>query len=565
MPAQHTSPRTRRSVGALLALVLVALALVAFGPGSASAADTTTPVTVSATSPSTSSLKVSWTAATGAGFDGWVIHLKDTAGRTWPPTAAPKASRSTVIDGLVAGMRYEVQVVGYGTPMALGSALGTVQGASCAGVTGTCVSLGSTAKGVATNVGQGILHGTTVKSDLTKAAALEPASWRIGATDFARMERARGIGGAVTLLMSDPWRGWADRNGLAGQNPWADWDKYRTYIQAIVQWHINAGMLPEYWEVQNEPDYADQYTATPPATRALILEQFKVAHDAIRALLPDARIVGPSLAQYRLSSPQAPVDLRSFLDYMVANDLQFDLSWHEIGNSVPNSINGDPRSIVSHVQSVRAAIADRGLQDVRLHINEYGAAWNFDQPGSHVGYLEALETAGVDVASMACWPVVDLGISYGTCFADPGLLDGLISPLGLETDTYAVHKAYAAMDGTRLQAATTDVWTSAYAVRDAAGTVRSLVGRHESCVVGVDEGCHAGIAAAPAGKPVTLALTMPCRSKYVLTVRLIANTRNTLPSVPTTVAYKTLRCGSAKVALPGLTDGSAYDVVAKPI
>lgn len=564
MPATHTSPRTRRSVGALLALVLVTLALVAFGPGSASAADTT-PVTVSATSPSTSSLKVSWTAATGAGSEGWVVYLKDSAGRTWPPTVASRASRSTVIDGLVAGTRFEIEVVGYGTPMALGSAIATVQSSSCAGVSGTCVTIGSTAKGVATNVGQGILHGTTVKSDLSKAAALEPASWRIAATDFTRMQRAREVGGAVTLLMSDPWRGWADSHGLAGQNPWADWDRYRTYVQGIVQWHMNAGMLPEYWEIQNEPDYHNQYTATPPATRALILEQFTVAHDAIRALLPDARIVGPSLAQYRLSSPQAPVDLRSFLDHMVANDLRFDLSWHEIGNSQPATISGDPRSVASHVQSVRAAIADRGLQDIRIHVNEYGAAWNFDQPGTHVGYLEALETAGVDVASMACWPIFHLGTKYGTCFADPGLLDGLISPLGLETDTYAVHKAYAAMDGTRLQAATTDVWTSAYAVRDGAGTVRSLVGRHESCVVGVDQGCHTGIAAAPLGKPVTLALTMPCRSKYVLTVRLIANVHNALPSVPTTVAYKTMRCGTAKVALPALTDGSAYDVVARPL
>ncbi|MFL6204046.1 MAG: hypothetical protein ACJ739_01720 [Acidimicrobiales bacterium] len=560
--------RIRPLRSGLLLVVALALGIGApFATPTAQAAATTTPITVTATSPSSSSLKVTWTAPTGVDVATWAIFPKDSSGRSWPTTFACKGCRSATVDGLVAGMRYDLSVVGYAaTTTAVGNAAATVQVGNCSGVLGTCVSIGSTKTTAVTHVGQGLLHGTTVMSDLAKAAALNPQSWRLAAGDMTRFQKARQVGGAITVLMSDPWRGWADRNGLVGKNPWADWDKYRQFIVGTVQFHIATGNVPEYWEIQNEPDYATQYTSDQPATRALILEQLKVAHDAIRSVLPDARIVAPSLAQYRFNEPTALVDLMSVLDHAKANGLRYDLAWHEIGNSQPGTLAGDPKSIVAHVQSIRAAIADRGLTDVRIHINEYGAAWNFDQPGSRVGYLTALETAGANVAGMACWPVVKDGISYDTCFSDPGLLDGLISPLGTETDTYAVHKAYAAMTGSRLQTSATDVWTSGLSTIDSTGKLRALVGRHQSCTLAVDQGCHAGLAVAPLGKPVTLALKVPCTNRYDLQVQLIANVHNSGPAVPVTVSNTyNVRCGTTqKVLLPALTDGSAYSVVSTP-
>jgi hypothetical protein len=564
MPATPRHPVVRRGLGALVAGLVLATAALVLAPARAEAV-TNPPVTITATSPSTSSLKLTWSAPVGVGSQGWSIHLKDSAGRTWPATTACTACRSTVINGLLAGTRYDVTIVGYGTtPVGVGTTVGTVQAGTCAGVTNTCVSVGSTAVGAVSHVGQGFLHGTTAATDTSKVAALDPQAWRIASGDFARFTRARQLGGDITLLMSDPWRGWADRNGLAGQNPWADWAKYSEFIAGSVRYHVAAGMVPEYWEVQNEPDWAANYTDAVPATWALVLEQFKVAHDAIRSVIPDARIVGPSLTNYRLASPTAVIDLISFLDHAKANGLRFDIAWHELGNGQPATLSGDPHAVIAHVDSVRAAIADRGLTDVQIHINEYGAAWSFDQPGVHVGYIAALETAGVHIANTACWPVVHLGISYGTCFADPGLLDGLLSPLGLETDTYAVHKAYAAMNGQRTQTATNDAWTSATAARDAGGVVRGLVGRHQSCTVGLDGGCHAGIAPAPVGKTVTLAMTVSCRTKYDLRVQLISNVHNGLPSIPVTVVAKAASCGSTKVTLPALTDGSAYSFTASP-
>ena len=559
--------RHLRPIRALAAVLLTAVTLSVAAPFVTSAtAATNPPITVTATSPSTSSLKVSWSAAAGVGSAGWSIHLKDSAGRTWPGTSACVTCRTATIEGLPAGMRFDIQVVGYGTtPAGLGATVGTVQAGSCAGVTGSCVTVASTRGADVRHNAQGFLHGTTSATNMDKVDALDPQSWRIAAANFQRFARARQVGGAITVLMSDPWRGWADSHGMVGQNPWADWNKYREFITSTVQFHQSAGMVPEYWEVQNEPDYATQYTADQPATRALILEQYRVAHDAIRAVLPNARILGPSLSQYRFSEPVQPIDLRSFLDFAKANGLQFDIAWHEIGNSQPATLAGDPRSIVSHVDTVRAAIADRGLTDVRIHINEYGAAWNFDQPGVRVGYMAALETAGVDVAGVACWPIVSGATSFDTCFSEPGLLDGLLSPLGLETDTYAVHKAYAALSGRRVQTATTDTWTSAIAAADTQGTVRALVGRHQSCTLAVDQGCHAGIAPAPAGAPVTLALQMSCATRYTLTVQLVGNVHNALPGSPLTVLTSSgRRCNSSKVALPALTDGSAYLVTATP-
>jgi hypothetical protein len=379
--------RPTRPFRSLAAILTTAVALSVAAPFITSAdAATNPPITVTATSPSTSSLKVTWSAPAGTGTGGWVIYLKDSAGRAWPGTSACITCRSATLDDLVAGMRYDITIVGYGTtPIALGTGVGTVQAGSCAAVGGTCVTVSSARGASVSHNAQGFLHGTSSSTSTAKVDALDPQSWRIPARSYAPFVRARQAGGTVTALLSDAWRYWADTHGLVGQNPWADWTKYQEFVVSTVQLHQSLGLLPEYWEIQNEPDHALAYTDSQPETRALVLEQFRVAHDAIRSVLPNARIVGPSLSQFIFADATRTLDLRSFLDFVKANGLRFDLAWHELGHSSPASIAGDPRAVVSHVDTARAALADRGLTDVRIHINEYGAAWNFDQPGVRVG------------------------------------------------------------------------------------------------------------------------------------------------------------------------------------
>jgi hypothetical protein len=489
--------------------------------------------------------------------------VADSQGRSWGKRTACIDCRSTLVDGLAAGMRYRLSIIGWGTTATVGLTLDvTMPAGACAGVTGTCVAVGSQTREAAAHAAQGFVFGMTDRTNVDLVKNLSPRSWRIAPHTPDSFTRARSMGGDITLVLSDSWPAYASQNGLPGANPWADWSQYATFVTSTVKRHVALGMLPEYWEVQNEPDGKGIYTSGSPATRALVLEQYKVAHDAIRSVVPDARIVGPSLSMFRYRDAAAVIDLVSFLDHAAANGLRFDLAWHENGNNALGQFEGDAKSLIGHVDMARQLVADRpSLSDVRVLINEYSAPWNFDQPGATVGYMAALETAGVDGSNRSCFPLPVLGLLYDTCFSQPGLLDGLLLPDGSKADTYAVHQAYAAMTGPRLQASTTDRSTSALSAIDG-GTVRALIGRHQSCTALLDSGCPVGWLPALLGTPVTVKL--PCRGTDAHRVRVELVTDSApVAAVAATVLSKTFKCsrGALTVKLSGLADGSVYSVV----
>ena len=556
--------RAVRPVVALLAALLVLGSLGVAPLPTARASAATPTIAVTATSTSTSALEVRWVPSAGYSAQAWSLNvLEDASGRSWGQRTACKDCRSTVIDGLSAGVAYRIVVIGWGDTVASGEARATVSSASCAGVTGTCVTVGAGTRPAAAHVGQGFLFGTTAATDMAAVTALAPRSWRIAPHTPDSFARARAAGGDITLILSDSWRAYVKDNGLLpGTNPWDDFAAYRAFVTSTVRRHINLGMLPEYWEVQNEPDGNNIYGLLSPATRPLVLEQHRVAHDAIRALLPDARIVGPALAKFRYRDALATVDLESFVDFAASNGLRFDIAWHENGNNVLGQYDGDPKSLVGHVDMVRQLIADRpALGQPRILINEFGAPWNFDQPGASVGYLAALETAQVSGANRACFPIRVGLTTYSTCHSEPGLLDGLLLPDGSKADNYLVHQAYAAMTGARLQTSTTDRSTSALSAQDG-GTVRTLVGRHQSCTQGANQGCP--LLWKPGQTGTALTVKLPCADggTYDVRVERIDDLAPTAATAITVLASKmTCSGGALSVKLPGLADGAVYSVV----
>jgi hypothetical protein len=127
--------------------------------------------------------------------------------------------------------------------------------------------------------------------------------------------------------------------------PWSNWSAYSSWVTTTVQAIMASGEQVTYWEPYNEPDTQGYYSSDNFATvtPALLLQQFLVTYQAIKAADPTAAIIGPSLMVWEDypdeygSALQEP-DMVTFLDFAVANNLQLAaVSWHEIDDSLgPN-------------------------------------------------------------------------------------------------------------------------------------------------------------------------------------------------------------------------------------
>ncbi|MGV3758348.1 MAG: GH39 family glycosyl hydrolase, partial [Actinomycetota bacterium] len=336
--------------------------------------------------------------------------------------------------------------------------------------------------GESTGVGLGILRGLTTRTDPARVGALRLNHHRIGAVEVERFQVAKAAGGAISVVLSDAWGAYTQQGGRGTLNPWEDWDLYRQFVTDVARWHVVLDQVPDYWEIQNEPDLRQWYpstTAGQEPTRERVLEQFAVAHDALRAVLPDARIVGPSVSSLH-PVPGALVDVPSFLDFAVERGLQVDaISWHELGDDCGGQCNGGPRALAQNVETVRAMLGDRpSLGEPELHVNEFGGRYEFHKPGTAVGYFAALAASGVSKANSACWVARYEEGAYDGCFHDPGTLNSLLladgtTPIG----AWWAWKAYADLQGRLLPASASQPDLSVVSAAEG-DTVRVLLGRH---------------------------------------------------------------------------------------
>jgi hypothetical protein len=197
-------------------------------------------------------------------------------------------------------------------------------------------------------------------------------------------------------------------------------------------------------------------------------------------------------------------------------------------------------------------------------VNEWDAAWNSRQPGAIVGYLSSLAYAGVDVANMACWGTSLSGQERSTCFARPGMLDGLLLDDGTTpTDAWFVHTAYAQMTGggaTLLGSSIADPEASIVATVDPAGTIRVLLGRHTGCQAGVDEACPTSMSYA-APKQVHGILTVGTGAQtYSATVGKIPSVKAALQA-PQALSTGTLAVSGGKLDLGTWSVGDGEAIV----
>jgi hypothetical protein len=465
----------------------VATAL-ALGPGS-SRADTSTTATATVASPT--QITISWPAPSATvTVTKWIVLASRSAdGAIAGMQTVCGTCTSATFDYLSPGTTYRFAVAGLGAPSGTIWASRTATTATdpiCAGVTQPCTAVDAT-RSIAptTGVGLGLLRGLTTRTSAASVAPLSLNYHRIGAWEPERFATARQAGGQIDIVLSDAWPRYAQATYGRQLNPWEDWDGYRRFIVGIVQWHRAHGLVPDYWEIQNEPDLAIWYptpTVGQGPTEARVLQQFAVAHDTIRSVLPDAKIVGPSVGNFD-PIPGAVISLGSFLDFAARNGLRFDvIAWHEVGGDCGGRCDGGPRGIAQHLTTVRSLLAQHpALGEPELHINEFGDPRTVGDAGYAVGYFAAMAATGVTKGSSACWPVrYDLR-TYDGCFYDPGTLDSLLTPDGASpTASWWVWRSYAQMTGQRVVSSVSQPDMSVHATKATDGSVSVLLGRHEA-------------------------------------------------------------------------------------
>jgi hypothetical protein len=448
---------------------------------------------------------------------------------------------------------------------------------SCA--VGACVTLDATTAVASTpGAASGIVHALfPVGNDQADMAALHTNMWRAspaynpdGSLNWSSWNAAVAAGAQTTLILSDLWRGF---NGGLPATPWSNWGAYTSWVTSTVNTIVSSGQQVNFWEVYNEPGGAGYYSGSDYATvtTPLLLQQFLVTYNAIKAADPSAAVIGPSLAQWEdypgqyatSTTPDLTPDMVTFLNFAAANNIQLAaISWHEIVDNLgpnPNENTLLPASLEDHVAEARALLAARpSLGNPQIFINEYAMGEVQEIPGWDVGYLSALTQAGVNKAGRSCW---------GSACSTP-TLDGLLGTDGVTPwNDYFVRQVYAAMSGSMLPTTSTSDFVTALGSYSATGggTVTGLVGRAVGCAQ--EAWCLQTFPGSKLAPPTTvnMTVTVPWSSgtaQIVLTnIPGQAVGPSTLPAPVSSSAMVTPTGnghGTVSFSIPSFLDGDAY-------
>jgi hypothetical protein len=570
----------------MISVVLVASVGVLPAQASSTTSSPGAPTAVSASQDGAGpNVEATWTpATTGDPATGAVVELVQVTPSATTYVAAVTCyagCQSAIFRYLTFGDTYEVAVwpqdASQNTGAPAVSATTTLQD-SCA--SGACVTVDATDPiGPANHNAQGFVDSVyPTGSDSSELSQLNTTMWRgqpevmaNKTINWSSWDAAAAAGVPNTLILSSMW---SSATGPA--TPWSNWSYYSAWVTSTVNAIVASGHQVDYWEPYNEPGQPGYYSSANFATvtPARLLEQFKVTYEAIKSVLPDAQIIGPSLAVWS-DTPQAAsagfrgFDMVTFLNYAAANDLQLAaLSWHFIADylgAYPSENYMSPQIVVDEVQEARRLIAARpALGDPEIFVNEYEAPEVEGIPGWDVAYLSALTTAQVNSASLSCW-------AYSCAVPE---LDGLLNIDGLLTmPDYWVRAAYGAMSGQMLTTTSTDDTVSALASYNASDSqVSVLVGRGSGCHQ--NAWCAAvwprAVLASP--EPVTVQITVPWSGGSVnvsaqqIPGDLLSSLLSlSLPSVSTLSVTPTGNGdGTVSVTIPSFDDGDAYSLLVTP-
>lgn len=426
-----------------------------------------------------------------------------------------------------------------------------------------CIRVNATSDvGPVTRVAQGYLLGYGPGLDVARAATLQPQSWRVRAAhgNYTGFDQARSltddilliVGDHITLPATDPAASGTLDQALA---------TYRTGVRAYVESLIAAGRLPDMWEIQNEPDLMGWSKATQ-------LAQWKVGYEEIKALLPNAKILGLANGSYMGTPAEAKpngVDLQTFLEFTSANGLRPDaIGWHE--NRVPTGLDFEmqPETILDHVAWARRLLAEKGMSDVEIRIDEYGGPQDDPIPGWQVGWFDALEKSGVSAAQRSCFPFRNGLLEVNGC-ETPNLATAVDPNTQDRRANYWVALTYGAMSGRRLATTSSTGTVSVLATASASGAMSALVGRHAGCVPVANSLCPMG-SYAPPPTDVPVSVTVPSSTAALrVKVERVPFSAYAMAS-PKLVSDAVVGANAGAVAftLPDVADGDALILTMTP-
>ncbi len=355
----------------------------------------------------------------------------------------------------------------------------------------------------------GLLHGmnyydpvnrTYTDAVATRLDALSPQAWRVAGTkgaggttwgfgafhpfitDYRYPER---FGTRVVFNLQEVVganHGKPMRVGLCGprsRSCWPTFDALRTSwnveLGAFLDAHCGDDGL-DYFELTSEPEYHSFEGVTHEQLYLLMLDAYQLA----KACRPGAKFIAPSTVGWNQKL------MEGLATFARDNGMHLDaISWHEFGDdAVPRY---SPNAITAHVTAARALFGD----DVELHINEYASGMTSSSPGHALGWLAALEAAGIDMAIPGCWELPFEGREVSTCWDD---FNGLLMPAPSTTPQplYWLYEAWHALGHSRFHAEAAPAELHVIAGQRTGGSISVLVGnggitRTEDChYLGID-------------------------------------------------------------------------------
>jgi hypothetical protein len=368
-------------------------------------------------------------------------------------------------------------------------------------------------------------------------------------------------------VISDQWNDWtAPLNGGYALTPWSDWERWKRFVRETVDRANEQGWAPDYWDIWNEPNglCCPRFNAVDQLTTSVDrwLQTYVLAWKEIKAVDPNARVIGPSLSALQWApAPQTTpeFDLDTFLTYSAAHGVVWDaISWHE-NSLAPSSgdITWSIRNVDRHIVLARRVIARHPGTVVgdRIFVNEYAAKDVHALAGWTIGYFRSLESNDVAQANRTCW-------SEAECTTELG---GLVTSDGQPTATWWAHRAYYRLAGLpRMTLRSTASWqVDGLATRDdASREVRVLLGRHWSCNRDANPWCDSDTRISPAS--VTITIDWPYGSAPVrLSARLLAAGTGAVSAMPVLKSVVVRpRNGTFTMTLPAIEDGAGISIVA---
>ena len=379
--------------------------------------------------------------------------------------------------------------------------------------------------------------------------------------DWTSWNVATNSGAATTMILSDLWA--VAANSPHPPTPWSNWNAYTAWVKSTVQTVISSGHPVTYWEVYNEPGWYSYYA---PAdfqreTPAELLQQFLVTYNAIKAVAPNAAIVGPSIGEFATKplAPNDPVthepDINTFLQFCARHHLKLAAVAIHDNDRTPGTIYND-LLYTRNAMNKLPAIGHPGL-----FLDEYASRATQPIPGWDVGFIQSIEYGGANLASRSCWD------SCST--AD---LDGLLAGNGqYTTPEYFDRQTYAEMAGNIIAASTTSGTVAVVGSTSAAGhQAVALIGRDAGCAV--ESWCRSPLwpdnskPAAPISVRVSFVVPWTHNIAVTLSRELFEPGQTT--SGPVSAPYGGLsvkvtssRTATVSFTIPSMPDGSAYNLV----